>query len=161
MDSINIKSKLKPKEIKLDVENDTIKLLLSENEAKKIEVVKSLGLDDDIKKYNELEAKKIYKQNYEKEFGANIFHIDEIKELCLNYDLRFLSSNHYKGDFKAFLIDKVVEFSDKHKINVNGTFVNNDFMILDVRENFKNNYSHKKIFKNIINKKYRNEPFLF
>jgi len=158
---INIKGELKSKDFNYEFKNEDMKLLLSENEHKKINAIKTLGLDDEIKAYEKIKAQDIDKKNYEDEYGPNIFHIDDIKNLCFKYDLRFLTSKDYKGKIKSFLIDNVVNFTDKHKIALNGSYVDSDFMILDVRENFKNTYWNELRFKNVFSVKNNNDPFLF
>ena len=158
---INIKKELKSEKFNFEFDNSDVKLLLSENETKKIDAIKSLGLDAEIKKFTKQMGQNLEKKRLEKKYGANIFHNNDIKSLCFKYDLRFLSSDNYKGKFKPFLIDKVLEFTEKHKIALNGTYVDNDFKILDIRENFKNNYSVGIRFHTFFNGKNNNEPFLF
>lgn len=145
---VNLRNELDEARIQTESEinlkiSDT-KLLLSENEAKKIAVLTALGLDEDIKEYTEAKGKSLDRKKVEDEFGKDVFHSDEIKALCMKYDLKFLESRYYNGNITAALPEKVIEFADKHKLRL-GT--NNDtwngdggnFYILGPREKFKEN----------------------
>jgi len=118
------------------------KILLAENEANKIAVLKALGLDSEIKVYEEAKGRSIDRKTIEKEFGRDVFHIDEIEKLCIKYDLRFLHTSKYNGSITSDLARKIVDFAKKHelRIGVNGDTWGGDkdkFFILAPRENFR------------------------
>lgn len=49
-----------------------------------------------------------------------IFHIDQIKEICINYRLRFLDSKYFKGQIPDKTIDKIKLLEQKHNIGIEG-----------------------------------------
>jgi hypothetical protein len=49
-----------------------------------------------------------------------IFHIEQIKEICINYRLRFLDSKYFKGPIPAKAIDKIKELEQKHHNEIGG-----------------------------------------
>lgn len=49
-----------------------------------------------------------------------IFHIDQIKEICINYRLRFLDSKYFKGPIPDKTIDKIKLLEQKHKVEIEG-----------------------------------------
>lgn len=49
-----------------------------------------------------------------------IFHIDQIKEICINYRLRFLDSKYFKGEIPGKTIDKIKLLEEKHKMEIEG-----------------------------------------
>jgi len=49
-----------------------------------------------------------------------IFHIDQIKEICINYRLRFLDSKYFKGPIPNKTIDKIKLLEQKHIIEIEG-----------------------------------------
>ncbi|MEP0133864.1 MAG: hypothetical protein ABJJ25_06545 [Eudoraea sp.] len=49
-----------------------------------------------------------------------IFHIDQIKEICINYRLRFLDSKYFKGPIPDKTIDKIKLLEQKHIIEIEG-----------------------------------------
>lgn len=48
--------------------------------------------------------------------SSHIFHIDDIKNLCVNYRLRFLDSHYFKGDFPEEAISEIRSLEKKHGI---------------------------------------------
>lgn len=50
----------------------------------------------------------------------NIFHIDQIKQICIDYRLRFLDSAHFKGEIPPTAISKIKHLGAAHNIEVKG-----------------------------------------
>lgn len=49
-----------------------------------------------------------------------LFHIDQIKKICIDYRLRFLDTKYFKGDFPANAIAKVRQLEEEHTIKLDG-----------------------------------------
>lgn len=49
-----------------------------------------------------------------------IFHIDQIKKICVDYRLRFLDTSFFKGDFPEETISKIHELERLHNIKLEG-----------------------------------------
>ncbi|MDF0705939.1 hypothetical protein [Flagellimonas okinawensis] len=49
-----------------------------------------------------------------------IFHIDQIKEICIDYRLRFLSSSYFKGEIPQRAISKIKHLEAAHNIEIQG-----------------------------------------
>ncbi len=49
-----------------------------------------------------------------------IFHIDQIKEICINYRLRFLDSKYFKAEIPGKTIDKIKLLEEKHNMEIEG-----------------------------------------
>lgn len=49
-----------------------------------------------------------------------IFHIDQIKEISINYRLRFLDLKYFKGQIPDKTIDKIKLLEQKHNIEIEG-----------------------------------------
>ena len=49
-----------------------------------------------------------------------IFHIKDIKTLCINYRLRFLDAHFFKGDFPEEAISKIRELEKIHRSKLTG-----------------------------------------
>lgn len=47
-----------------------------------------------------------------------IFHIEDIKMLCINYRLRFLDSHYFKADFPEEAISEIRSLEKKHEIKI-------------------------------------------
>ena len=50
----------------------------------------------------------------------NIYHISQIKKVCIDYRLRFLDSKYFKGDIPQEAIHKISEIEKQHHIEVKG-----------------------------------------
>jgi len=49
-----------------------------------------------------------------------IFHIDQIKQICIDYRLRFLDSKYFKGDIPSEAIEKIKKIEKSHNLEVKG-----------------------------------------
>ena len=50
----------------------------------------------------------------------NIFHIDQIKNICINYRLRFLDTKYFKGQIPAEAISKIKRLEKEHNTEIKG-----------------------------------------
>lgn len=51
---------------------------------------------------------------------GNIFHIDQIKTICIDYRLRFLDSKYFKGEIPRKAIEKIKALEKLHSIELKG-----------------------------------------
>lgn len=51
---------------------------------------------------------------------SRIFHIDEIKNICIDYRLRFLDSKYFKGQIPMEAISKIKLLEKEHGLGLNG-----------------------------------------
>ncbi|WP_417362802.1 hypothetical protein [Galbibacter sp.] len=49
-----------------------------------------------------------------------IYHIDHIKEICIQYRLRFLSSKYFKGKYPKSAIEAIEKLEDAHRVQIQG-----------------------------------------
>ena len=52
--------------------------------------------------------------------SKKIYHIRHIKEICIDYRLRFLDSNYFKGDIPQQAISKIKQLEKEHGTTLNG-----------------------------------------
>ncbi len=52
--------------------------------------------------------------------AARIFHINQIKTICINYRLRFLDAKFFKGDLPAQAISEIRHIESSHQIDLKG-----------------------------------------
>ncbi len=52
--------------------------------------------------------------NLEEKDYKNIFHINDIKKICIDYRLRFLSTHYFKGDIPHEAISKIKDLERRH-----------------------------------------------
>lgn len=51
---------------------------------------------------------------------SRIYHIDEIKNICIDYRLRFLNSKYFKGTIPVEAISKIKSLEKEHEIELKG-----------------------------------------
>ena len=52
--------------------------------------------------------------------SGRIYHIDQIKKICIDYRLRFLDSTYFKGEIPNEAISKIKEIEKSHDIEMKG-----------------------------------------
>jgi len=52
--------------------------------------------------------------------ASHIYHIDQIKKVCIDYRLRFLNTKFFKGKIPTEAICKINELEKKHKLELSG-----------------------------------------
>ena len=52
--------------------------------------------------------------------SGRIFHLSQIKKICVDYRLRFLNTRFYKGDLPQEAISAVKELESKHEVKLQG-----------------------------------------
>jgi len=52
--------------------------------------------------------------------SSKIYHIEEIKQICIDYRLRFLDSKYFKGDIPTEALSKIKSLENEHNIEVKG-----------------------------------------
>lgn len=58
--------------------------------------------------------------NFDQLETDKIFHIDQIKQICIDYRLRFLNSKYFKGDIPQEAIQKIKKLENNHDIEIKG-----------------------------------------
>lgn len=93
-----------------------IKLLLQACEQEDNDILRALG-DNHARARAETEMGKVIDfQNTEKEYGGEVYTISQIKKICIDYHLRFLSTKYYIGKFDVEVTAKIKEFSKTHNV---------------------------------------------
>ncbi len=62
----------------------------------------------------------INKFDLEKLDSNRIFHISQIRNICMQYRLKFLDTSFFKGDYPSETISKINELERKHDIEIQG-----------------------------------------
>lgn len=134
---VNIEKQLDAEKVKTQ-QGETLvkeaKLLLDGNHQRERDLLKKIGLGHSIIKAETARGLGIERQNLEEKYEGKVYMIDEIKNLCLDYDLRFLNTEHFKGHIDTEIGYKVKSFFDKHKLNEN--YDNKMFYILAPKKAF-------------------------
>lgn len=128
------KEKRKSKEKKQNSLVDEVKLLLEDNASKEREFMTTIGFDHHIRKVDAYKSDKIITEQEEAKYG-DIYKLEDIKKICLDYDLRFLPIEYYKGNITADLPSVLMRFCEEHNIPQN-YHLRYDLYIAAPKENF-------------------------
>ena len=80
---------------------------------------------------NDKNNKNFNKMKFENMETKNIFHKDTIKSICVQYRLRFLDSNLFKGDYPNNITKVISDIEKKHETTLS------NFMIMAPSKLFK------------------------
>ncbi len=58
--------------------------------------------------------------NADKLESSKIYHIDEIKQICIDYRLRFLDTKYFKGTIPAEALSKIKSLEKEHNLEIQG-----------------------------------------
>lgn len=97
------------KRIDAQVVMDEVQRIFSEN-AKQREEIRTTLTEKSADVANDL--------NFDLLDSAHIFHIEDIKNLCITYRLRFLDSHYFKGDFPETAISEIRRLEKQHAVSL-------------------------------------------
>lgn len=90
-------------------------LFLSSGMDKEREALRIAGLNTEIADADRERSREIERAKSESEYGDRVFHVDELKQVCMKYDLRLLKSKRFVGKIDQVVAQKLAEFVEKHK----------------------------------------------
>lgn len=114
---------------------EDVKLLLSGRSQEEARVLREFNLDTTVQSVEHLRGRTIVLENKKMEYG-NAFHREQLKELAVNYDLKLLPLEEYKGGIDTQLGNKIVNFCKEHNLNVDTIRHSNSFYVLAPYEMF-------------------------
>jgi hypothetical protein len=79
----------------------------ADSEKKALRIAK---LDHQIKYVETSKGIEIEREKFESEYGDSVFTEDEIREICIKYDLRFFKSEYFKGRLDTQIASKLNRF---------------------------------------------------
>lgn len=105
-----------------------VKLLLDTHSQKERMALKIVGLDRHVQEVERTRGVEIERSKFEEEYGNKVFHIDEVKEICMKYDLRLLETRRFAGKLDAQVAYKLSAFIEAHEQEMGCS--SNDFYIM-------------------------------
>ncbi len=113
-----------------------VKGLLDYDSAKDRDMLKAMGLDKQINAAQKVQATAIDLENFEKNTVGQVFHIDNIKQLAIDYRLRFLPSNRYSGTIDVQVPAKIKQFAKENNLELTHNKLEYNFFMLAPAECF-------------------------
>lgn len=99
---------------------DSSRLLSNAKIQDQKKILEIWGLDEEIKNVATIKGGEIDRKEVEEATNTRVYTSEEIKTLCVNWDMRFVPINQIRpflknGKFKYILSDKTVEYLNKEK----------------------------------------------
>jgi hypothetical protein len=132
---ISLEKELKKKvqEKKKELEFDPIKevkLLLANDDAEDIKILRNLSNNSQFNRIERMQGVHMELEKIENEYHGEIYTIDQIKDLAINYKLKFLSSRHYTGTYDVQVTAKIKDFAKKVNVELTQYTLSESFYIL-------------------------------
>lgn len=93
-------------------------------------ILKDMGLDSKIQHAETLKGKQITLEDFRNKFKGQIFHIDTIKKLAMDYRLRLLKTCNYRGGVDIQVPAMIKEFQKEAGLELNSALLSERFFIL-------------------------------
>jgi hypothetical protein len=106
---VNIAEELKTERKKMASVLDKAQALLNSSSVKDTNILNRLKTGND----DTRELVEIHEEDFE-----NIYTIEQIKTICINYRLRFLDTKYYKYDFPYEAVVKIREFEKRYSTTI-------------------------------------------
>jgi len=111
------------------------KLLLENNAYEEQELLRLLRMDTHIQIVQDEIGNKIELKQAEDSWGS-VYLYDEIREICLDYRLRFLPCKYFKGNISRDLPSAILRFCKKHDIPHTDSYLHERFFVMAPRGSF-------------------------
>lgn len=92
------------------------KLLMEAAAADDLKIIKDLNLDSSIIEAEKATGICLERQKLDNTYDGLVFSYEEIKQLAIDYRLRFLQTSYYKGKLDVEVFGKVKDFCKKHDV---------------------------------------------
>jgi hypothetical protein len=113
-----------------------VKLLMESNEQEKTRILRSLSNNSQFNRVEKIIGNQLELEKLENSYDGRVYTIGQIKELCLDYNLRFLSSGRFTGTFDVEVAGKIIEFSKKTNTPTDEWSLKHSFFIMAPEEMF-------------------------
>lgn len=107
-----------------------IKLLMDAAAAEDDKILRSLGSSHQYIRDKETLAKHLEIEKFDKDYAGKVYTIDQIKDLAIKYNLKFLKTEYFKGKIDIEVAAKIKEFSKETKAPIDEYTLGRRYYIL-------------------------------
>lgn len=136
---INLEEKLnleKKKDLSVLDSVKEVKLLLAGDESEDLRILRNLSKNSEINRIEKVTEKGLELEKFESSYDGQVYTLDQIGKLAVDYRLRFLSTQYFVGNFDTQVASKIKEFSKKTNSPIDNWSLENRFFILGPEEVF-------------------------
>lgn len=113
-----------------------VKLLLNGDETEDLRILRGLSNNSQFAKIETLHGKQLELEKLEGLYEGKVFTRNQIKDLAVNYKLRFLRAKYYTGSFDREVAGKIKEFAKNTNSPVDNWSLQENYYILAPENNF-------------------------
>lgn len=126
----------KKKELEFDPIKE-VKLLLSNDDALDLKILRNLSSNSQFNRIERIQGEHRDLEKIEDEYQGEIYTRNQIKDLAIQYKLRFLSSQYYTGSYDVQVTAKIKDFAKKCNIDLTEYNLKEKFYVLAPEKMFK------------------------
>jgi hypothetical protein len=130
-----LEKKVQSQKLTFDPVNE-VKLLMESHETEKTRILRGLSNSSQFSRVEKLMGKQMDLEKLENTYDGRVYTIEQIKDLCIDYNLRFLPSRYFTGSFDIEVAGKILEFSSKTNTSVDEYTLKNSFFVMAPQEMF-------------------------
>ena len=87
-----------------------VKEIFSQNEKERDKILNTLKNETSDNSGNDF--------NFDLLDGRKIYHLEDIKKLCIDYRLRFLDSHYFKGEIPEEAVSRIRDLENNHQTSI-------------------------------------------
>lgn len=115
---------------------EEVKLLLAGEDQEDNRILRHLGSNSTVMQLQNFTGENIEWENLEKQYGQ-VFTSEQIRQLAIDYRLRFLNSNYFIGDMDREVTAKIKEFAKVTNTSLDEHTLQTRFFILTIPSSFR------------------------
>lgn len=113
-----------------------VKLLMESNDIEKARILRGLSNNSQFSRVEKMVGKQMDLEKLENAYDGRVYTIEQIKDLCVDYNLRFLPSAYFTGSFDVEVAGKISEFSKRTNTPIEDYTLRNSFYVMAPEEMF-------------------------
>lgn len=113
-----------------------IKLLLNSEETEDLRILRGLSHDSQFNRVERFHGQQLQLEKLENEYGGKVYTKNQIKKLAVDYKLRFLPSQYFRGAYDVEVTSKIKEFAKTNLAPIDDFNLSRRFFILAPEELF-------------------------
>jgi hypothetical protein len=107
-----------------------VKLLMESNDMEKARILRGLSNNSQFSRVEKMVGKQLDLERLENSYDGRVYTIEQIKDLCIDYNLRFLEAKRFTGNFDVEVAGKILEFANKTKTPIDDFSLRNNFYVM-------------------------------
>lgn len=109
---------------------EEVKLLMAGDAAEDIAILSKLSKHSDFQRIQRHVGEQIELEAFDEKFKGRVYTSEQIKKLCMDYNLRFLNSQRYTGSLDVEITAKLKEFAKECDLDLMQALQHDKFYIM-------------------------------